>query len=458
VKERRRILLIDLMAKVDWSNFDECLSKTSNNFTMVAYGKLEIAQWVQFPMQQNISVHSRDQLNFFLGCLMLSALNEERVAPSSLLQAPFDFVRRLVRWAHVHPDIQNLFSFITDLSREELLDLATLQSEDPYLLSDFPTVWEVFFHEDQGLAKVKRQKVMAVLNKNYSFAMIVADLLKSLRSPEVELKRVLIMEGLVSEEHVKKAMTDNRMRLIIAQRACDLWLEDKQVGKTYFMGVVQVYLDIFHGELDNLAEELAEHFPVHLLVLAEEKVRSERGQEWTNLLKTVQVFLRGRFRDALSLKDSSDIRWNNIRYNRECDWYELLMTMFNESPEIKNKIPSDYASRMKVHSTWQCSLFRVWIQFFGEEVTRRQVEEVVEDGCLWQNACKETKDGELLHMAVELSSLIGVKKTAYPKMLTWRNRDNRTALELAEEKLGKSHEVTEYLGRMVSNLTECSFL
>jgi len=68
-----------------------------------------------------------------------------------------------------------------------------------------------------------------------------------------------------------------------------------------------------------------------------------------------------------------------------------------------------------------------------------------------------SNDGELLHIAVELGSLAGVKWTAYPKTLTWRNADNRTALELTEDKLGKGHEVTEYLGRVGGNLTRSGF-
>jgi len=68
-----------------------------------------------------------------------------------------------------------------------------------------------------------------------------------------------------------------------------------------------------------------------------------------------------------------------------------------------------------------------------------------------------SKDGELLHIAIEIGSLIGVKWTAYPKTLTWRNPDNRTALEVAEEKLGKGHKVTEYLGWVVGNLTRSGF-
>jgi len=133
--------------------------------------------------------------------------------------------------------------------------------------------------------------------------------------------------------------------------------------------------------------------------------------------------------------------------------------MLHESPELKNKIPVDYKNRTKVYSTWQVSLLRVWIQLFGEGETRRQADYNLRNGYFWESASSVmNKSGELLHIAVELGSLKGVKLTAYPNMISWRDGDNnRTALELAKEKLRKGHEVIVYLERVVDNLTRSGF-
>jgi len=96
----------------------------------------------------------------------------------------------------------------------------------------------------------------------------------------------------------------------------------------------------------------------------------------------------------------------------------MLMVVLSELPEIKNNI--DYANRTQVYPTWSCSLLREWVQLFGAEVKRRQADEVLQDidscGCFWESASTEMKDGELLPIAVELGSLIGVKWTAFFSM------------------------------------------
>jgi len=186
-------------------------------------------------------------------------------------------------------------------------------------------------------------------------------------------------------------------------------------------------------------------------------VRSEGGQEWVKLLKKVKVFITDHFQDSLSLNDIWSYRWNFVRCNRECDWYTFLGVLLNESEEMRKKIPVYYATRTKVYPTWLCSLLRVWIQLFGEAVTRRQADEVSDAGSFWERASEEMKDGELLHIAVEIGSLLGVKWTAWPTMIKWRDTSKRSAVELAYEKLGRDHEVTEYLLRLGNNLTECGF-
>jgi len=105
--------------------------------------------------------------------------------------------------------------------------------------------------------------------------------------------------------------------------------------------------------------------------------------------------------------------------NRKCDWHMLLW----EVPELREKIPSDFKHRTAVHLTWKCSLFRVW----------------------------------MLHIAVELGSLLGTRRTAWPGHLNWRN-EGKTALELAEEKWGKDHEIKKLLQKETDNLVASGFL
>jgi len=408
---------------------------------------------------------SLDAVNVILGSLMLSALNEDRVSalqlgvPPLLVRAPLDLVRRVATETCVaYRDIRHLFSFRADLSRKLLVDWATMKKRDPVLLSDLPTAWEVFFHVDKGLAKVSREKTVAVLNEDNILEVIFKDLLQSDATLSPELRRVISSAvGLLGEEPVKGVMTDYEVPATVASRVNDLWLKNMEVGKNYIMGVVQVYLEIFHGELDPWVSRLAKKVPVPLLVVMEERARSGGGQQWINALKRAQVFVRDHFFQNLSIWG---FKWMDIQYDRECDWYEILMLMLNELPQVRKKIPADYANRTQVYSDWQCSLLRVWIEVFGAEETRRRAEESVEYERFWDSTSTEMNDGELLHVAVELGCLIGVMWTAYPKMIEWRlgNNNNRTALELAEEKLGKGHEVTVYLQRMVDNLNERGFL
>jgi len=224
-----------------------------NYCSFLVYGRLELATWEQLTRNHQIVAFSMDELHPILGCLMLSALHGERVPAqthtesSILIRAPFHLVGKAVREACFDSHIRNLLPFITDLSREDLLGLATMKTKDPVLLSDLPSFWELFFHPAKGLAKVKTQKALTVLNKESVMKIVCESLLESLddasQLPEAEMRRGFINErGLVPEKLVKKAMTSHEVLRIIAQRACDLSLKDVNVGKMYIMGAVQLYL------------------------------------------------------------------------------------------------------------------------------------------------------------------------------------------------------------------------
>jgi len=129
------------------------------------------------------------------------------------------------------------------------------------------------------------------------------------------------------------------------------------------MGVVQVYLDIFRSELElDWATQLERKVPVQFSVVSGEKFHSEGVQKWVNLLKIVQiVFMKDYFQDKLSTNNTLDQTWKVAQYNRDYDRYKFLLVIFNESPEIKNKFPIDYAHLTRMYYTWECTLLRVWI-------------------------------------------------------------------------------------------------
>jgi len=65
----------------------------------------------------------------------------------------------------------------------------------------------------------------------------------------------------------------------------------------------------------------------------------------------------------------------------------------------------------------------------------------------------DVNDGELLHIAFEVGSLLGVQKTSYPGMLLWKDtRNGKTALELSLEKWGHDNEITRFLLKRTESL------
>jgi len=418
-------LLVDVLARVVWTSPDFKPDPLDYYFylNMIAHGKLEVREWETTLSRKNqyLQICSTEQFTYLLGCLMLSAINDDRVphqSTSSVRESshfqylhPLDFVKKVMaRGDNFTYDYGILYSFIAELSREELLDLATMRTKQPVLLSDLPSAWEVFFHAEKGLATMKMEKALKVPHERRALGKIFQNLLKSddpSLSPEDELRRVLLWErGLVREERVREAMTRYRelpvteygtldiimlgvtakygALSIVAQSARDLWLKDVQLGRNYIMGMVQLYLDIFSGEVESWAKILAKTVPVQLLVVAEEKARRRSGggqHEWANLLKLVQKCIRDELPNKLTLNGICNEEWRFVRYNRECDWFQLLMVLLNESPERNN-----YANRTKVYPTWGCSLLRVWIRLFGKEETKRQADEIHRLGCFWKNA------------------------------------------------------------------------
>jgi len=148
---------------------------------------------------------------------------------------------------------------------------------------------------------------------------------------------------------------------------------------------------------------------------------------------------------------------NRSWYICERDWYCLLSVF----PQIKASLDTDQLKEIaaddKAHLNWECCLLRAWIKIFGNERTKRDADdhkfggEHNESGSFWEDSSLFSsllscmKDGELLHTAIEVGSLVGVRATAWPAIMKWTNGEGKTALEVAEQQWGADNEITAFL-------------
>jgi len=79
-------------------------------------------------------------------------------------------------------------------------------------------------------------------------------------------------------------------------------------------------------------------------------------------------------------------------------------------------------------------LIKAWSRAYGEQETKKLIENTVygvHNTNLWEYMRNEMTDGEMHHLAVQLGSIEGVKKTAWPGIINWRNGIGETTLEVA---------------------------
>jgi len=444
-------LVIEILAKVDWCHQNV---KIYDKFQFMAYGKTTSDKWDHFFAEKTIaSAVIVGQAKFNMGCFLLSALNEVPTK-GNFGPPPFELVHDLVRKT-VMPDFkyfqQVLYSLLTSMSREDLSDLARMQTKFPELLSDLPSLWEVFFHPTKGLAYTKRDQAKPILMYNDFYEGVFegdfcsSDRYKSSAPSLIEvLERVRdFFQGEKEKNVVKNIMGNRYVMDEFARMARVLWLKDIKMGKDYVKSVIQVYIDTFEGELlSALINHVAPKISVQLLVVGEEQSRRNGDLKWS-------------FENGFSLWG---ICYNFPKYNRECDWYRLIW----EVPALRERVPSDFKQKTDTHLTWRCSLLRGWIQMFGEEERIRQMGrkgELIDCDYLsfWEKSAEKMKDGELLHIAVELGRLQLVKIAAWPRFIKWRNEKKKTSLDLSNSRWGKNHEITIFLQRETDNLVTSGF-
>jgi len=98
-------------------------------------------------------------------------------------------------------------------------------------------------------------------------------------------------------------------------------------------------------------------------------------------------------------------------------------------PEIQGSISAEQFQEIastndKVYLDWEYCLLRVWTRIFGNEQTKRDADENkfgYGGVSYWEDSSRCMKDGELLHIAIEVGSYVGVKATAWAGMMKWTN-------------------------------------
>jgi len=448
----RRKLLIEILRNVKWDQLgrDELPH-------LIAYGKMKREEW-EVLLTKKWNCSQMEQLNHLLGCLLLSAVNasqEDVTSPS------FNLVHD---WVNLENDTESFMAQISkalfkSISKEDLSTLARIKTESPVLLSDLPSLREIFLHPLRRL--LKRQETS--IEEEHVLRKILEDIFywsrRSISSSSVDALETF--RRFLSGDLGKRVMDDWDLMEEFTCSSTELWAKNVEIGKEFVKKGIQIYIDFFgveweveendYGELSTLfrehwlIEHLVELIPVQLLVIGEEQ-GAGRDQKWDAIVNHVQMRTRERFQDCFSLWKSWEL---SSKYNRQSDWYRL----YCEVPELRDKIPEDFQEKTGFHLTWQCSLLRVWMNIFGINDIMSQEDSAT----FFQSAATEMRDGELLHIAVELGSLDAVKATAWPGFIYWRNGD-KTALELSLEKWGEDHEISEFLQAQTKQLVESGFL
>jgi len=449
LRERRRDLIIKILDKIDWSQLS--VFQDVDHSVLIAYGKMTSRDWEELVTEnKTFDLTITKHLNRLVCCVLLSAVNgiptNSDVGPS-----PFELVQK---WASKSESrlldfYVPLLTLITSMSREELSVLAKIKNKDPALLSDLPCWWEILFTPEHGIAYTKREETMAILKETDAMQEIVKDIFilnqRSIcSSPSATEALQLLIKFFQVEEFplVRKVLQKQDVLWAFADGATYIWLKDVDIAKEYVEKIVWIYIELFGSDWDSWIDTLTKRIPVQLLVVGEELCKKSK-HVWSDLVRQVQKRVRYHFSDYSWF---SLLNVQHFRYNRECDWYRFFL----EIPRLREKVPSDFKERTHVYLTWPCSLLRVWIQVCSEEVN-------YEIKSFWEMAANEINDGELLHIAVELQSLVVVKSTAWPGFLNWTQK-GRTALEFSEEIWGKDHEITKYLQTVTDNLVASGFL
>jgi len=222
----------------------------------------------------------------------------------------------------------------------------------------------------------------------------------------------------------------------------------------YLESVMQFYCEIFSGNMqwvttntqvlymavgkENVYPDwLGFTIPMELLAAAESKWGLE-----DKFLPELETRIRKSFlpcdnpRQFLRNKcESSEI--SHLQYNTETEWSRLIHVLCRidlSGIKFNDKAYTD---------SWS-PLLRVIMKIDKE---RDSLADFVNESRLWLHDAltNDMEDGELLHAAIELGTLTGVKRTAFPGLIIWKNNEGIDATQLALQTWGKQHPITKFL-------------
>jgi len=330
--------------------------------------------------------------------------------------------------------------------------LAQSETENPSLLMELPNLWEVVFLPEGFIYKTysnnqgrqgssTMETVMTRFASDFQRAALTFSLSCCSMSSVLDKIRNTF-KNLHGEEEFKTLLEgDIILNELFGFIKSDFVDNSSSVTQCFVSRLVTFCLDVFEGRLE-WAKKVAEMNPVQIIVAGEKIGCSEvvRYVEQMVLEKVIDSF------KSLPLLANF---FYFYRYNRSCDYYRLLIIL----PELKQKIPRDYQKKTEVYSSWRNCLFYVWIEVFGEEETLRQADATSKPFDIWEGRDKSFNDCGLLHIAVQIGSVRGVKKNAWPGYLSWKEKESgQTALEVAQKKWGSDHEITRFLAERSKNL------
>jgi len=454
----------DILTKVDWSLFDvEAIKWGWNYYNLVGYAMLDSKEtWEEIFEERKLELEELKckYLDTIFHCLVLSAINEEEKVHNGRVHAPFESVRTFLKTCTFKCiDVMPLLDIIMGLGRRALINSATIMSEDSSTdWIKLPSVWEVLFLPG-GLAHSNQTVLNEVITPDGWTKIILSIIAEFMYS--CPFSCISVLEGLkqlmpergegyiVFKQAIKRKYTLNKVHRFGRR----MWLDNPDIAKTCIAKVIRLYLDVFGDEWEEWLDVLVKSIPVQLAVVGEEN-------GWTELVSRVKEWVIKESPDCFSLTTNITYIKYHCRYNRPCDWYRLILF----HPDMRDRVPADYASRTEVFLNWECCFLRVWIRVFGEEKTKEFAEKYFSQGPGSKNfletSAMKMMDGELLHIAVQVGSLLGVKETSWAGMLSWRdkNNGNKTALEFSNEKWGDKHEITTYLLKEYEDLAASGFL
>jgi len=201
--------------------------------------------------------------------------------------------------------------------------------------------------------------------------------------------------------------------------------------------ILAFYSDVYQSVewlTKNPSYSLVRWVPVELLKAAEDEHQIQKIRDLIN-----QEFKHFNLEWLVEQDQVTGRRWG---YCSKSHWEIFLST---EKEELRKFLDHEDEDIMK--SRW-VPLLRVWHRRFGKHKARIALENpkyLNGKTDLWQYASSEMIDGELLHVAVELESIIGVRTTAWPGLLNWRNDIGMSAVELAEKSYGTDSEICHFL-------------